>query len=309
MLYNKLAKKPNIFKSLTGLTVEEFDKLYNFVESEYPTSERKRLDRKNRKRAIGAGRDFNLSLKDRLMMFLMYYRLYPSYVLLGLIFNLDQSNVFRDIKYLEPLVKRCIPLPEKVHKRTKKITTIKELLELFPEAKAILDATEQEIPRPKNKRRRKSQYSGKKKRHTVKTQILVNKKGLILHKTKHRPGREHDYTICKENPPDVPEQVEIIKDLGYQGMEKDFPRIKSRGPIKKRRGRKLTKKQKRYNKKLSKERIIVEHTLSKVKKFNIIGQEFRNKLKTYDTKMSVAMGLVNFRSMLKDDLDVSGFVG
>ena len=41
--------------------------------------------------------------------------------------------------------------------------------------KAFLDATEQEIPMPKNKRRRKSHYSGKKKRYTVKTQIITNK--------------------------------------------------------------------------------------------------------------------------------------
>ena len=35
-------------------------------------------------------------------------------------------------------------------------------------------ASEQEIPRPKNKRKRKSYYSGKKKKHTVKTQYMVN---------------------------------------------------------------------------------------------------------------------------------------
>jgi len=43
--------------------------------------------------------------------------------------------------------------------------------------KAFIDATEQEIPGPKNRRRQKTYYSGKKKRHTVKTQVMVNKKG------------------------------------------------------------------------------------------------------------------------------------
>ncbi len=110
-------------------------------------------------------------------MLLIYYRLYITFSLTGFLFDLDQSNVHRNIKHLEPLVKGCIPLPKKVHKMTKKIDDIGELLKYFPEMKAFLDATEQEIPRPKNKRRRRNYYSGKKKRHTVKTQVMVNKKG------------------------------------------------------------------------------------------------------------------------------------
>lgn len=54
---------------------------------------------------------------------------------------------------------------------------MEELLKYFPELEAFLDTTEQEIPRPENRRRRKSYYSGKKKRHTVKTQIITNRNG------------------------------------------------------------------------------------------------------------------------------------
>ena len=59
----------------------------------------------------------------------------------------------------------------------------------FPGFKAFVDSTEQEIPRPKNKRRRKSYYSGRRKKHTVKTQYMVNSEGLILHKTGHDWGK------------------------------------------------------------------------------------------------------------------------
>ena len=162
--YTKLSRKPDSFRTFTGLTVEEFDKLYSIVKDKYGEYEKKRLGRENRKKSIGQGRKFDLNVKDRLLMLLFYYRSYASYELTGYLFNLNDSNVCRNIKYLEPLVKSCVPLPEKIHKQTKKIGDIVELLEIFPEMKAFLDATEQEIPRPKNKRRRKSHYSGKKKK-------------------------------------------------------------------------------------------------------------------------------------------------
>ncbi len=308
-LYNRLSRKINSFRSFTGLSVEEFNKLYDIVEKQYPESEEKRLDRKDRINAIGQGRDFKLDLKDRVVMLLMHYRLYISYTLLEFIFNLNQSNVFRNIKLLEPLIKKCMPLPQKIHKRTKRISTIEELLELFPDAKILLDSTEQEIPRPKNKKRRKTHYSGKKKRHTVKTQVLVNKKGLIIHNTRHKKGSQHDYDIWKKTRPYIPPDVEAETDSGYQGMQKDFPSLKSRLPIKKHRGEPLAEKDKKHNKELAKERVVVEHTISRIKKFNIIGTKFRNRLKTYDTKMSVACGIVNFKTMLREGMDVSSFVG
>ncbi|MFH0837143.1 MAG: transposase family protein [Candidatus Aenigmatarchaeota archaeon] len=308
LTYIKLSKKPDSFRRFTGLTVEEFDKLYSFVKDKYKEYEKKRLDRKDREKSIGQGRKFDLDVKDRLLMLLFYYRSYASYELTGYLFHLHNSNVCRNIRYLEPLVKACIPLPEKIHKQTKKIGDIEELLEFFPEMKAFLDATEQEIPRPKNKRRRKSHYSGKKKRHTVKTQLIANKNGLIVHKTNYHKGREHDYNVLKKTSPKIPEDVEVITDLGYQGIKDDFPDMKSRLPIKKSKGRKLSKKSRRFNKEIGRERIIVEHTISRIKKFRIIGDEFRNRLKSYNTKMSIVTGLVNFRLMIKNEMDVMRFV-
>ena len=95
-------------------------------------------------------------------MLLVYYRLYITFTLSGFLFDLDQSNVCRDISILEPLVKECIPLPKKLYKRTRRrARTIDEVEENFPGFKAFIDTTEQEIPRPKNKKKRKSYYSGK----------------------------------------------------------------------------------------------------------------------------------------------------
>jgi len=293
--YEKLAKKPNIFRTFTGLTLDQGNKLYATIEQQYPKEEQKRLGRKNRKRAIGAGRKFKRSVKDRMLMALMYYRLYVINELLGYLFDLDQSTISRDVKCIEPVIKNCIPIPENMAKRTKRIGTIEELLELYPEMKAFIDATEQEIPRPKNKRRRTNYYSGKKKKHTVKTQIMVNKKGLILHKTRHRKGKQHDYDMFKKNgPPPTPPEVEIGVDLGYYGIEKDYPLLNVNIPFKKPKGKELTKQQKRHNKKQRKARVIVEHTIGRMKKFQIMGQEFRNRLIRYDRMTSIVCGLVNF---------------
>ncbi|MGA7370077.1 MAG: transposase family protein [Nitrososphaeraceae archaeon] len=127
-------------------------------------------------------------------------------------------------------------MPRKLYKRTRIITrrrlrTIKEVKQYFPGLKTFIDSTEQEIPRPKNKRRRKSHYSGRTKKHTVKTQLMVNTEGMILHKTGHKGGRKHDYDVYKHDHPISPSQVENVVDLGYLGIEKDFPTIKSVLPI------------------------------------------------------------------------------
>jgi len=74
---------------------------------------------------------------------------------------------------------------------------------MFPGFTAFLDATKHEIPRPKNKHKRKTHYSGKKKKHTVKTQLTVNKQGLIVHKSPYAKGSTHDYTLYKPSHPDL----------------------------------------------------------------------------------------------------------
>ncbi|HEY6535693.1 MAG TPA: transposase family protein [Candidatus Nitrosocosmicus sp.] len=46
---------------------------------------------------------------------------------------------------------------------------------------AFMDSTQQQIPKSINNKRRKVFYSGKKKRHTVKTHLMVNNRGFIIH--------------------------------------------------------------------------------------------------------------------------------
>ena len=298
--YARLFKRPLLFRSFTGLTVSEFDSIYIGIESKYNEHERRRRlsNRKKRQRDVGAGRPFKLKVKERFLMLLIYYRLYITFTLSGFLFDLDQSNVCRDLSILEPLVKEYIPLPKKLYKRTRRrARTIDEVEENFPGFKAFIDTTEQEIPRPKNRRKRKSYYSGKKKKHTIKTQYMVNNEGLILHKTGHKSGRKHDYDIYKHNHPITPVQVENVFDLGYMGVQNDYHTVKSVLPFRKKMNNDLSKEEKIYNKKHSQLRIIVEHAICRIKKFGIMGAKFRNRLRKYDNASDIVSGLLNFRVM------------
>jgi hypothetical protein len=302
--YKVLSKKPPVFRNFTGLELQEFDTLNSKIEEQYPAYEQKRLARQDRKRAIGAGHPFNLPLTDRLLMLLVYYHLYLSSNLMAYLFNLSQTNILKDIRKLEPLVSEVLPLPRKEYDKVKRLETVDEIEAMFPGFKAFLDATEQEIPRPHSKRKRKTHYSGKKKKHTVKTQLTVNKEGLIVHKTRHVRGSIHDYALYRRSHPRLPDEVRVGGDLGYEGVKKDYPWLnfvvpfRRKSPGRGKRGvkaQKLSPEKKAFNKAFSKERVVVEHTNSRVKKFHIWGDEFRNRLKLYEFMTDIVCGLVNFR--------------
>ncbi|HXT83970.1 MAG TPA: transposase family protein [Verrucomicrobiae bacterium] len=124
----------------------------------------------------------------------------------------------------------------------KEAKTSEEVEKYFPDLLAFTDCTEQQIPRPIDKQRRKMFYSGKKKRHTiVKNQITVNSRDYILHKVGYKKGRKHDYNIYKNNHPVIPKEVVNVFDLGYLGIEKDFPDQLSALPFKRKRNRCITR--------------------------------------------------------------------
>ncbi|HXS60447.1 MAG TPA: transposase family protein [Candidatus Sulfopaludibacter sp.] len=80
---------------------------------------------------MGAGRRFKLDLKDRFLMLLVYYRLYITYILAGFLFNLDQSNICRDIQKIERLVRQCLPISQKIYNITKRLRTPEEVEKYF----------------------------------------------------------------------------------------------------------------------------------------------------------------------------------
>ncbi|MBE3141900.1 MAG: transposase [Thermoplasmata archaeon] len=263
--FSTLSKKPAYFRNFSGVQLDEFNTLNQKIKEKYTAYEKTRLTRKDRKRAFGAGHPFKLSLTDRLLMLLVYYHMYPSSTLLGYLFNLSQTSVLKTIRKLEPMVSESLPLPKKQQDKVKRLQTVEEVEAAFPGFKAFLDATEQEIPRPHGKRKRKTHYSGKRKKHTVKTQLTVNKKGLIIHKTAHVKGSMHDYTLYKHSHPHLPDNVRLDLDLGYLGIRDDYPNLYCMLPIKRKnpgrgkrgvKAKELSLEQKVFNKAFAKETVV-----------------------------------------------------
>jgi hypothetical protein len=144
-------------------------------------------------------------------------------------------------------------------------------------------------------------YSGKKKRHTVKNLLTVNHRGHILHKANHhKKGKRQDYDIYKKNHHVTTKQVVNVVDDGNFGVEKDFPeQLSSALRYKKKRNYEPSQEEKEHNKIHSRKRIGIEHTICRLKKYRIMSDIFRNKLRKYNRISDIVAGRVNYRIMNK----------
>ncbi len=284
-----------------GMTEAEFDQLCTEVQKKFPDTEKKRLSRPDRVRDIGAGRPFALDLRNRVLLVLFYYRTYVSQDVAGAMFGIGQASVSRSISLTEPLLKQCLPIPEKIYKDSKRISSVEELAEIFPGMVCLTDASEQPTNRPKRKDMEESHYSGKAGTHTAKVQYTVNIHGAIVHKTPHSPGRVNDVKIYQMKHPtfwsgeEDGEELRHYMDRGYQGAQHIDAGTKVILPIKKSPGGKLTDDEKEYNRTHSKIRVYVENGIRRVKTFKIMSYKYRNRLRKYDLANSIVCGLVNLR--------------
>lgn len=314
MINKSFFNNPSKLKKLTGLHKTQFDQLCSEVAPLWDQSEHKRLDLPDRKRKVGAGRAYQLaSIEEKVLCLLVWLKLYPSYWFLGFMFGLDGSNALRLIRKIKPLVtkaadkklnRRLVGVEKKVGR--KKISSWEDLEAEFPEvAEILIDAMEQPVRRPKQVNGRKAgkkqrkHYSGKKSSHTRKTQITINRRGTIMHTSESVPGSVHDYKLLKKSQvmDKIPKQSKKLVDKGYDGIKNDFKEHKHIiQPIKRRRNSPpLTKQQKHYNKAVSSARILVEHVISRVKKYEVMRDTYRNQLKNYDEDVRVVCSLINFR--------------
>lgn len=268
----KLLKRPKTFHSLTGLSPEQFRTLVKQAKPLWEEAETKRKSWKGRKRKIGAGRKYKLSFEAALFLLLLYYRTYVNHVFLGMIGNIESSKICRYFARIEPSLQRVFRIPER------KIALSKEaILEL------IVDATEQE-----SERRHGSGYSGKKKRQTVKTQIIVGKKdGRVLAVSKTVPGNRNDKKLYDLTKTIIPNDVPKIADLGYLGTNWTLPHKSSKL-------HKLTEEQKQDNRKHARRRILVERVFAKLKKFRILQHRHRNPIRRHNLTFKNIAGLSNF---------------
>lgn len=293
MKIQSVQRNDRLCKALTGLARAEFEALS--VDFEWNLREACGAWRPDRKRKVGGGRKGELkTVADKLTAVLMYLKTYTTFDVLGFMLNLDRSNACRDIHFLrmvlEKTLKRKLVLPER------KITSVDEFFEKFPEAKEVfLDGTERRVQKPVSKRRRNKLYSGKKKGTTRKNIVLTDIEKRILVLTPTRSGRRHDKKLIDkaELARNIPDDIPIFTDTGAQGIQ----HVHSNTIIPKKRTKKhpLTYSEKETNRFISSLRVIAEHAIAGIKRYNAVSTVYRNRLPNLDdTFMLLSAGLWNY---------------
>ena len=320
-LYHKLSRKPQLFLSVTGMNLHQFQRLLPQFEQANEKLERRRKRRvvvtgKKRLRHIGGGAQFANSLPDRLLMLLFYYRLYLTQEFMTLLFRAeDKSVICRSIQLGRPVFESVLPVPEQARRRIlscadkeqkrrkKRIGSVEEFRQAYPELTFIIDGVEQPKRKPKAPAKRKSDYSGKKKRHTRKQIVISTPSGIIIDQSPSVGGRPHDFKVFKDDHAArsmcsefKDYRVTIYGDSGFDGMSAMGLPLEVRLNEKARRNHPLTREQKKLNRLRSATRIEIEHTFSRRKKYRIASDIYRNRDEDYDPAMNVVAGLVNLRA-------------
>ncbi|MEO7841810.1 MAG: transposase family protein [Anaerolineales bacterium] len=313
--YQKLHKKPQVAKSLIGMGLVEFDEFYIEFEKAYEerlqSSKTTRAGKKKRQRATGAGRKHKYDLRDRLLLTLFWLKAYTTYELLGFFYDLNKTNIEDNLKLiLDTLASMTSFNFERPKADRKKLSSVKEIMDAFPDVRLVIDAKEQRVERPKNKQdqdgnvqdRQKLYYSGKKKTHTLKNQVAISPTGTVEHASKSVPGGStHDLTLLRQTDllSELADDEAAMLDKGYDGILADYPDKKLYLPFKARRNHPLTEEQKDYNRFLAKYRIVVEHSIAQLNKFQILAQRFRHQLTKHSVIFRIVCGLVNRRIQLR----------
>ena len=297
--YRELSKKPRVFKSLTGVTVSEFGELYDKVQPLWLNNEIERLSRRERKRAIGGGRDYTLKLTERLLMTLVWLKLYLTVDALGFFFSVSGSTASRNTRNILPVLRQLgdetLGWPEPPKRGQGK--NIEHALQEYPDLLAIVDATEQRVRRSSDAQIQREHYSGKKKCHTRKTQIIVNEQGQIRDVSASTPGRVHDLEHFRQSGASqrIPKQVGVAGDAGYQGLHHELPDHSVGTAHKARRNHPLTEDEKAINREFSSMRIVVENTICELKHFRALSERFRHVVDRYDETFRAVVSIVNPR--------------
>ena len=262
-------------KSLTGLTVLEFNNLVADFSWNYHEYESKRI--KERKRKPGGGRGSKIeTIEEKLFYVLFYLKTYPTFDMASFYVGFARSKAHKWAHILFPVLeqtmKRKLVLPQR------KISSREEFERLYPEVKEVFaDGIERSIQRSKNKKKQNKTYSGKKKQHTRKSVVVSDKKRKILIVTKQKSGRRHDKRLAdKESIFEmIPKHIPTFIDTAFIGEQKVHPNIHI--PKKKTKNRPLTQDEKEMNKLVSSYRVIVEHAIGGIKRYRCMAEKLRNR--------------------------------
>ncbi len=156
------------FQSLAGISPDQFHKMTALLR---PHWRRRIVEPKNR-----SGRPWGVGgLEDHLLVLLILYRCHITQDFLACLYGVDRSAICRSLRRIERLAWRVLGVKKRIG------VTAEEAQGL------ILDCTEQPVQRPQRKQR--CWYSGKKKRHTIKTEIVITEAGKIAAVSGDATGR------------------------------------------------------------------------------------------------------------------------
>ena len=227
------------------------------------------------------GRHSKLDVADMLMLACKYWREYVTCFSLANEFGVAESTAHDITVWVENVLikSRKFGLPGK------KLLT-GEGLEVI-----LVDVTESPVERPKYGQKR--WYSGKKKHHTIKTQIVICAQTLLVIAVFVNCGSTHDFRIWKMSiGANVVKHIKIKADSGYQGINKLHDN--SETPKKKTKKRSLTKEDKKNNRRIGSERVLIEHVNRWLKRLRIVAERYRNRRKRFGLRISLFCGLHNF---------------
>jgi hypothetical protein len=291
----RLRAFPAIFRNLTGITLALFDQLIPSLRHAFADRRRQRLQRPNRQRAFGGGDDFDLDVDNQFLLTIFWLRHYPTQEVLGYLFGVSDSTAKRAIDRCLPLLEAAgqdsMRMPDPGRGRRKDLS---RLLKDTPDVAVLIDTFEQPVQRPR--RRQKRFYSGKKKRHTLKSQVAVDEEnGRIVDVAPSVPGPTADIQLLKGSRLflRLPEGVGGIGDLAYMGIAELHPKGLGATPRRKPRGQKRSLADRRYNKALARRRIVVEHGIGRLRRFQSLTHTDRHFRKGHTARVRAVAGLVN----------------
>lgn len=283
-----------MLKALTGLSGTEFADLQ-------PSVTRALWDASSsprpRQRRPGAGRPHTLvTVADKLFYILFYLKCYPTFDVAAFLYAVDRAQAHRWFKDLLPVLEAA--LGHEVVLPARKIEDVAAFFARNPAVKDLfIDGVERPVQRAKDSQQQRDDYSGKKKRHTRKNLVVTDGQRRVLALSDTESGHRHDYALFKEwdGPPALPEGVYAWVDLGFQGIEGDFPEWSVYIPTKKPAGQQLDEEHRCLNFLKAATRVVVEHAIGGVKRLGAVAQTLRNRGPGLDDAfMLMGCGLWNY---------------
>jgi hypothetical protein len=295
--FDYLRRYPTVFLKMTGLRLNEFASLLDDMLPRFAAATHTRLQRTDRRRTPGGGRHADLAPRDQILLAVVWLRQYPTNEVLGFLFGVSDSTASRILARVVPLLaaagRDTMRLPDPGRKHRKELDL---LLHETPELAVIIDSFEQRVQRPRERQAADGYYSGKKKQHTLKSQVAIDEaSGEICDVPESVPGPTADITLLKQSEllERLPEGVGAIGDLAYVGIAEVHPAGLGATPRRKPRGKDRPPEDIAYNRAFSRRRIKVEHTIGRIRRYQSLSQSDRHHRKNHTQRVRAVAGLVN----------------